>query len=180
MDLYLIRHGIAAPRETWIGRRDADRPLIPKGVSRVECIARGLQSLGVRFDRIVTSPYVRARQTADILSDVQACGRPEVDESLAFGDCAALIESLGIDGERCVALVGHEPDLSDLISVLVTGEHGSRFRMKKGGVARLSIDGPRYGRCASLEWLMAPKAFLCFADASSDETLVEAAAGEQA
>lgn len=163
MELYLVRHGIAAPRESWVGRRDADRPLTPKGVLRVERIARALLTLDVRFRRIVSSPYVRARQTAGILAEVHECRCLQHDEALAFGDCTRLIEQLGRDGADSVALVGHEPDLGELVSMLATGAGGGRFRMKKGGVARLRVGPPYRGRCASLEWLMPPKVFLQFA-----------------
>src|SRR5512138_2993166 len=70
MDLYLIRHAIAVDETTTDYESDSERPLTDKGRKKMRQIARGLRNLGVEFDLILSSPYIRARETAEILADV--------------------------------------------------------------------------------------------------------------
>ena len=158
MDLYLMRHGIAMDREDWLGRPDHERPLVPKGEARVDRVARGLAALGVRFTYLGTSPYVRSMQTAERVARVFGMkDRLRVVEELACGvDAESLVAFLSREvapGDDAL-LVGHEPDLGSLVSLFVTGEPSGEFRMKKGGVAKLSMRALEVGRCARLEWLI--------------------------
>lgn len=142
MHIFLIRHGIAEPRER--GRKDSARALTPKGVARMEAITRGLERLGVRFDRLYHSPWKRAVQTADVLAPLVDGDRISTDR-LAEPPSVELLDE--IEGDR-VALVGHEPWISDLLSLLVLGsiDAGASFAFKKGGVAWLE-GGPERGAC---------------------------------
>ena len=133
MRVYVVRH--AAAEEKRAGKPDAARALTPKGRARFAETARGLERLGVRFDRLLHSPKRRAAETADALAAL-VDGKCAAAPGLARAPDAALLES--IRGER-VALVGHEPHVSALVAWLVVGapELGERFGMKKGGVVAL-------------------------------------------
>jgi len=167
MEIYVMRHGIAAARETWGDRPDRERPLTPKGEKRMRAVARGMKRAGLEFGRILTSPYLRARRTAEIVGDVLGF-EEKIEESTALepgGSPEALIRTLGerTSEARGVLLVGHEPDLGELVSLFVTGARTSEFRMKKGGVAALATDRLALGACARLEWLLAPRHWIAIA-----------------
>jgi phosphohistidine phosphatase len=138
MRLYLIRHAKAKDRSGELA--DAERPLTKSGRARFEQVVRRLHRAGVRFDRVYHSPLLRAVETADLLDPI-IDGEMIVTPRLAEPAGVELLES--IDGES-VALVGHEPWMSDLLFWLVTGwqlrEHrgyAAPFRLEKGGVAVL-------------------------------------------
>jgi phosphohistidine phosphatase len=124
-------------------------------------IARGLKELDAEIDLLITSPYVRAVGTTKILRKAFDLKKDEVVETehlspLGYGDqLIELINEKYADVEN-IALVGHEPFLSNLVSVLVTGDPNLSLTLKKGGVCRLSVDTLQYGRCAILEWLFYP------------------------
>lgn len=160
MDLYILRHAIAVSREDARFRRDSERPLTAKGTAKLRKVVRGMKALGLSFDLILTSPYVRARETAELVADgLGAATKVERTPNLApDGDPRAVMTLIGSrrrEGES-ILLVGHEPCLSRLISVLVSGDERTAITMKKAGLCRLAIQGPRYGRCARLEWLLTP------------------------
>ena len=119
--LYFLRHGKAAPRSTWEGE-DGLRPLTPEGEALMRREAKGMRRLGLAPDVIITSPLVRARQTAELLARHARLEIPliEVAGLGPGGDprvMARRINRLHQD----VAIVGHEPHLSMLGSLLVTG-----------------------------------------------------------
>jgi len=122
--IYLLRHGDAEPGN---GKPDAERELTEKGRRQAEAAGRALAALGVKLDACLTSPKVRARDTAAI-----ACGHlglePEEIPELRGGliDARALAA-----GRGDVLLVGHEPDFSDEIAHLT----GGQIKLKKGGLA---------------------------------------------
>lgn len=160
MNLFLLRHAIAVPHGYPGIDRDGDRPLTPKGEKKMRRIAEGLLALDLTFDLILSSPLVRARQTAEILAKVfDGEKKVKYSDHLAVGGDARMLindvnERFGVVDN--VVLVGHEPSLSELISVLLSGSPGLPFTMKKGGVCNLAIDKLIYGRCATLEWLLTP------------------------
>ncbi|NPV09033.1 MAG: phosphohistidine phosphatase SixA [Anaerolineae bacterium] len=160
MELYLLRHAIATKRDVGGYQDDAERPLTRRGERRMRRIARGLLSLGFRCDAVLTSPYLRSRQTADILVDALNDGpEPLTLDALAPGgshqELVAQISRLHGPDESLV-LVGHQPDLGQLASVLCTGGLSLDLNLRKGGVCRLAVSELSYGRCATLEWLLAP------------------------
>jgi phosphohistidine phosphatase len=166
MDLYVLRHAIAVERGTPGYKNDSDRPLTPQGVKRLRRVARGLKALDLSFDAILSSPYLRAKQTAEIVADELHC-----EKKLEFspllepgGDIRSLIRDIvnRFAGCETLLLVGHEPYLSTLISVLISGDQKVEITMKKGGVCKLSAERLRFGRCAALEWLVAPGVFDSF------------------
>lgn len=159
MKLFILRHGLAA-EPNGLGR-DAERPLTKKGIKKMECVARGMKQLGLEFDRILSSPYKRARQTAEIVAcELKAQKRLECTDLLVpHAATKKLVEHLaGIaPAPGRVLLVGHEPFLSGLVSQLVCGDREASMTLKKGGLVKLSVDKLAEGRCAALEWLVTPK-----------------------
>ena len=161
MKLYILRHGIAVEPGSPGYENDADRPLTPEGESKLRQIAKAIEALEISFDLILSSPFLRARQTAEIVAGVlKARKRMELCESLTPGGSSKkLVDQL----KRFhplpdrVLLVGHEPYLSGLISLLVSGREALAVTMKKGGLCMLSIESLTHGRCATLEWLLTPK-----------------------
>jgi phosphohistidine phosphatase len=157
-EICIMRHGIAADRE--IASTDAKRPLTPEGKDRMREIAQGLMKTGFAPDRIVSSPYLRAAETAEIVARTLDSGlRVEPCEALQpAGSPEALFEFLSMHSERkAVLLVGHEPDLSKLAASLVGAGRNHDFSLKKGGCCLISFDlfPPRApGR---LIWWLTPK-----------------------
>lgn len=167
MNLYILRHGIAIERGARGFENDADRPLTLKGEERVRAVALAMQTLGLSFDVILTSPFLRARQTAEIVADKFAA-RERLRNSVHLAPDGSP-EKLFIELRRMkpapenALLVGHEPYLSALISTLVSGESSLSMLLKKGGLCKLSAESLKYGRCATLEWLLAPRQMLLMA-----------------
>jgi phosphohistidine phosphatase len=161
MDLYILRHAIAVQRGTKDFDDDSQRPLTKEGKQKMYDIARGMRSLGITFDVLLSSPFVRARETAEIVTEVF-----DVKKKLKFTDTLAvggnpeelveeILEQFG--SMESIMLVGHEPYLSEFISTLIAGDSRVPITMKKGGLCKLSVSMLRYGRCATLEWLLAPR-----------------------
>ena len=158
MNLYLLRHGVAAERGAGQYASDAERPLTTKGRRKLRRTAAAMRAMDLSFDVILSSPLVRARQTAELIAKALHCRhRLELTELLAPGAIAAgLVRRLKQLKPQSVLLVGHEPDLSGLVSRLLTGGDGLAITFKKGGLCGLSAERLRAGRCASLEWLLTP------------------------
>ena len=158
MELYLLRHGRAAEPREWRGS-DFDRPLTDDGRERMMREAKGIVQLVPVLDRIVTSPLVRARQTADIVAGALAMqDRLDEDERLGAGfDLDRLANILRAhDGARALMLVGHEPAMSATIGRLIGG---GAVDVKKGSLARVDLPDP--ARLAGeLVWLAPPKILL--------------------
>jgi phosphohistidine phosphatase len=143
MELYLIRHGIAALREDYAN--DEDRPLTNKGREKTAKVAKQLHERGLRFDLILTSPLVRARETAAILQDAGLASN--VEEFIALtpdGDIYAWISWLEERSHKAtrdkgLALVGHQPDLGNWAETLVWGYAKEKLVLKKAGVIGINI-----------------------------------------
>jgi phosphohistidine phosphatase len=161
MDLLIVRHAIAVERGDPAFENDDDRPLTPEGIHKFRLAARGLKEVAPRPDRIVSSPLVRARQTAEILRDAVA-PRSRIhlcDHLVPDGDYGALLEYLTQLGGDCIVLVGHEPHLSGLTSYLLSGERDAATVVyKKGGAALVTLDDPPAAGHGTLEWLIQPGA----------------------
>lgn len=161
MELYLLRHGIAVERGTRGYADDSHRPLTPIGRKKTRKVAKALVNLGIRFDHIFTSPYVRARQTAEIVVEVLKAQRKlRSTGNLVSGasprELVAELKHLCQDQHR-VLLVGHEPDLSEFASLLISGRVDYGMELKKGGLCRLDASPLSAGRCASLQLLLTPR-----------------------
>ena len=162
MDLYILRHGVAEKREAWT-EDDSLRPLTKEGEKKLRHIAQGMKRLGLKFDHVLTSPYTRAHETAKIVAkELKLKKSLTVLPALASeGEPRKVIAELAVhqDQWESVLVVGHEPYLSKLISVLSYGNTTGGIAMRKGGLCRLSCGTLRYGHCATLEWLIPPKVF---------------------
>jgi phosphohistidine phosphatase len=133
--LWLLRHAEAEPRG---GVPDEQRALTERGERQARAAGAALAALGVRLDAVLTSPRVRALDTAKLACDaLDAALEPAVHGPLSAGfdgDRALdLLESFGADAH--LLLVGHEPDLSGVVAELT----GARVRLKKGGIAALDV-----------------------------------------
>ena len=155
--LFLIRHGIAEERgDAWPD--DNKRPLSEDGIERFQKSARGLARLDVWIDVVLTSPLVRARQTAEILASAFD-PRPSIItvESLApGGSYASLLTDLEKHGRKTrIALVGHEPGIGELGARLIGSRHS--FEFKKGAVCRIDLDEIPPVSPGDLRWFLTPK-----------------------
>lgn len=160
MNLYILRHGIAVEHGAAGYEDDDQRPLTGKGERKIWVITEAMKALEISFDSILSSPLVRARQTAEIVAEaLKAKKRMELTDTLSPQESAKpLIEYLDEQGSvDDVLLVGHEPFLSRLISLLISGDSESSILLKKGGFCKLSTQELRHGQCATLEWLLTPK-----------------------
>ncbi len=161
MELLIVRHATAVDHGDPAYPRDEDRPLTPDGIHKFRAAARGLREMGVRLDRVVTSPLVRARQTAEVLRDALA---PEADLDVSRhlapgGDYEALLRDVAALGAERVAVVGHEPHLSGLVSHTLVGARGrASVLLKKGAAALVVFEGAPGAGAGTLEWLLQPGA----------------------
>lgn len=158
MDLYLVRHAIAEPRNPE-RMEDARRALTRQGVKRFEAAARGLRALGIGVDRVLASAYARAWSTAEILHAEAAWPAPMRWRELQPGvDPAECLASLAGRAEVALALVGHEPQLSRLASLLVSGNpDATALELKKGGVVCLGAPDSLAPDTGVLRWSASPK-----------------------
>jgi len=160
MELFLLRHGIAVERGTPGFKDDFTRPLTPKGRRQLRKIATAMKKMDLDFDLILSSPFLRAKQTAEIIAaGLKLKKHLKFSNALAVGGDPAVLfrqlERLKPSPEKLL-LVGHEPYLSQLISLLTTGGLQLHLVLKKGGLCKLDVDKLHAGKCASLEWLLAP------------------------
>ncbi len=155
MDVYLVRHAVAEERAPRGG--DAARALTAEGRREFTRAAAGFSRLEPELTRILTSPLLRARQTAEILREQLSGPEPEAWPPLAPGVALErLLADLRGAGEA-VALVGHEPCLGRLLSLAVSGRAGDGTPLRKGGIARLVFErAPRPGG-GRLAWLLTPR-----------------------
>jgi phosphohistidine phosphatase len=156
MRVYFLRHGIAEDRHP--NGTDFDRRLTDEGIAEMEAVARGIHRLELRFDVILASPLVRARQTAEIVArelGAEAVLREarRLASGAGFGDLQHLLE--GQPAKAHVLLVGHEPDFSGFVARL-TG--GGRVKMKKAGLACVDTAAVEPG-AGELRWLLNPDHF---------------------
>lgn len=156
-ELYLIRHGLAEARgEAWPD--DTKRPLTERGTGRVRKGAHGLAAIGVSFDVILTSPLVRAKQTADVLASALDPRPPIVqcDALAPGGSYQALIGELDKLGRRTrIALVGHEPGIGELAAKFAGLRQPLEF--KKGAIRRIDLDALPPDGPGRLRWFLTPK-----------------------
>jgi phosphohistidine phosphatase len=171
LSLHLLRHADAGDPEAWQGD-DAARPLSEKGVRQAEALGRHLALVEFETDAILSSPRLRALQTAQILG--KALGlKPTIDErlggSLDLRLVAAMLQDAG--GPANPVLVGHDPDFSELLAEL-TG--APRMSMKKGAIARVDVRGGVRSGSGVLRWLLPPDLVLAQDRPSAGGTSVKA------
>lgn len=166
MEIYIVRHAIAMERDEWSGSDDK-RPLTEKGRKKMEQIARGMASMEIDFTHIYSSPLVRAQQTAEILQEVLHIDHlDETDLLIPSADPTAMIPFLNkLPDNAEVALVGHEPHVSELLSYLLSGQHQSFAAFKKAAVARLGGFAPLRAGHLTLRWFMEPNHLVAIGEA---------------
>lgn len=172
MHLYLLRHGVAADLSLGI-KRDADRPLTKEGWKKMRDEARGMRKLGIEFDLIFTSPYLRTRQTAMAVAEVYQFDADSIIsiESLASGRPFAhppyrnpeVFTDIGVYDFQRALIVGHMPDMSEMASLLLTGEINTHFEFKKGSLCLIEVDGLPPRHPGVLRWMLTPKQLMMLA-----------------
>lgn len=161
MKLYLMRHGIAEEPSDFPGRPDGERRLTPEGIEKTRLLAAALRRLGVRFETLLTSPMVRARETADIVAGAfDGNWEPKVVPALAANiRHGPMLEGLStaLEGVDSAFVVGHEPGLGQLTSIFLTGGTNLTSDFKKAGVCLISFHGQAKPNEGVLEWFVPPK-----------------------
>ncbi len=164
MELYLIRHGIA--EDKGLGIKDEERSLTKEGRQKTEKVAQQLVKLGLNFDLILTSPLVRARQTAEILIAEKLSSQSEESSHLAPGGQISSwlkdwLEPRNYSQNTQLALIGHEPDLTIWAEILLWGEVKGSLVLRKAGMIGIKLPetGSPLGR-SQMFWLTPPKYLL--------------------
>jgi len=159
MELYIVRHGIAINREDPKSPPDPERYLTEEGIEKTKEVARGVRALGVTADLFLSSPYVRALETAEIFASALDYPKQKIaktDLLLPGAEPSALFRELAKDRKSAsVFLFGHAPHVDDLIATALGTRHHVTA-MKKAGVALLDMKrvSPPSGL---LTWLAVPK-----------------------
>ena len=160
MDVYVLRHGVADERDCEKYPDDDLRPLIPEGIDKLTRQAKGLSATGFSVDLVISSPLVRAVQTAEaVMTGLEIASELAYSETLApEAHPYLLLEELASkhSSRERVMVVGHEPHLSSFVSMVVTGHPDGLIRLKKGALCKLRIPRPDGVRSGWLEWLMTP------------------------
>lgn len=160
MDLYILRHAIAVDPGSPAYQDDSQRPLTARGSAKMKQIASGLRHMQIEFDLILSSPYLRACETAGILAKsyrmpekmiLTPALQPEAPASQIINEINEKYPQA-----NAVVLVGHQPHLNTLISMLISGDPTLHINLKKGGLCHLHVEKLRYDCCATLEWLLYP------------------------
>ncbi|HEX6663750.1 MAG TPA: histidine phosphatase family protein [Gaiellaceae bacterium] len=159
LNLYLVRHAFAAHADPSRWPDDSKRPVTADGARRFAAAARGLRRLVPDVDVVLSSGFARAWETAEILRDVTGWPEPRECAALEAGKPAESgLEALRERDEASVALVGHEPYLSRLASLLCAGgEDVMNLELKKGAVAFVVVDGEPSPGNGLLRWSVRPK-----------------------
>lgn len=157
--LFLVRHAFAAHADPARWPDDAERPLTEEGAARFREAARGLRRIVPTVDLMLSSGFARAWQSAELLHDAAGWPAPEECPELEVGrPPSAALAVLRRHTVRSVAVVGHDPQLSMLASLLCTGsEEALQIELKKGAVAAFSFGGPVAPGRGSLRWIVPPK-----------------------
>lgn len=171
MNLLFVRHAIAEKREEWNETHLSDffRPVTKRGIIRFTDVALGLSLFVPKIDLILTSHYTRSVQTAEILhaqyNDAELKYTQELNPDTKVQKVVDLIwdyielnEEQSKDEEETIAIVGHQPELTQIISMILINKKDINLRLKKGGAALLAIRNSR----PELKWLMSGRQLVQF------------------
>ncbi|MDP9122470.1 MAG: histidine phosphatase family protein [Acidobacteriota bacterium] len=167
MKLLMVRHAIAEEPEEFArtGRDDRQRPLTDEGRKRMKQGARGLRSMVPEIDLLATSPLTRAAQTAAIIDSVYGgLTEVEIEELSPESSPVEFLRWLRKQNGATVAVVGHEPSISLVLSWLLTGTERRLFSFRKGGACLLDFPGEVGAGTANLLWAMTPAQLRDLAD----------------
>jgi phosphohistidine phosphatase len=160
VELYLVRHGIAFERDATRWPDDGERPLSPEGEASFRVAARGLRRIVPTVDLVLSSPFARAWQTAELLADEAGWPPPKPEPAFeADQRVTRMVSALRSQSDhQSVAVVGHEPNLSELTAHLLIGaEEDFAIEIKKGGVVCLGLEGAVRRGSGWLRWSVSPK-----------------------
>jgi phosphohistidine phosphatase len=155
IELYFLRHADAGDPDGWTGP-DAERPLSPKGRRQAERLGRHLKAIAFAPDAIVTSPKLRAAETARLVADaldLDVTTDARLGSGFDMTTVEAILDAAGMP--RKAVLVGHDPDFSETLAELVGA---AAVPMKKGAIARVDLEVPIEPGEAVLRWLIPPDA----------------------
>ena len=159
MEVILIRHAKAGDRDPNSWPDDDQRPLTPDGIEEQHQAAKVMKRMGIKFDFLVASPLVRARQTAEAIAEGYRWEEaPQVDEALGHGySVGAVVKLLAkFPPDARVALVGHDPDLSHLAAALIDPDGAARIALKKSGVIGIDFEGAVEAGAGALVYQLKP------------------------
>lgn len=162
MNLYFMRHGVAVPADDPAVSQDSERPLTDKGVKRMRRAARGLQHLKIPFEAVLTSPVLRARQTAEIVAATLGM-ETQLEETSGLAPESTvehlLFSLTRYQDRKHLLLVGHEPLLSRTMASLLCGSSGKimEIAVRKGSLCRIELDGMPPKGPGILHWFLTSK-----------------------
>jgi len=159
MELYFLRHGLAGQHGDPKYKDDSLRPLTAEGQEKMRRAAHGMLSLGLKFDAIISSPYLRAKQTAEIIAQAYKLKENKIyltNNLLPPATAEELLQEISVSFPKSknVLLVGHEPHLSEMISSLLNCNKSLDIDFKKGSLCNLSIAQDWKNSDAILNWLL--------------------------
>ena len=161
MNLLVVRHAIAMDKDVFAqsGKSDDLRPLTEAGTKKMRAITRGLRSQVPKLNHLASSPLTRSVETAAILAKSYGFEEPELTTTLSPEAPLEGFEAWCKPHEalRAIAIVGHEPHLSSLVTWLLAGPHDSRLQLKKGGACLLEFDSAPRRDSGTLLWLLTPR-----------------------
>lgn len=160
MDLFFLRHAKAYERSPKF-RPDSIRPLTPEGEAQMQQVACGIKRLEIDFDLVLSSPYVRAAKTAEIFHDIVKKGKLHMTHAMVSeAEPSAILEEIAekYSKFKSIVIVGHEPHMTKVMSIILSGQPDLSIDFKKAGIAKFCIDDEiKAGKCACLKWLMTPR-----------------------
>jgi len=158
--LLVVRHAIALDRvdAAIYSVADGDRALTPDGIRKMKKAVQGLKLICPKLDVIVSSPWLRARQTAELIAEAYPKAKVVDSELLLPGQPPEMLMKMldNLSQGKEVAIVGHEPDLSQWAGWAMTGKQRSLFELKKGGACQLVFEDNMEAGKASQRWLLTP------------------------
>ena len=168
MELYFLRHAIAAEKAEAGVAADVDRPLTSEGAQKMKKAAEGMKKLNLGVDKIIASPYIRAKHTAEIAAEgLGFGGKIRLSDALipnaVFRDFSKLLKEQAANAR--LLLVGHQPSMGDFVSELVTGNQGGlSIDFKKGSLCLVEIHGASTPVSGVLVWSLTSKQLGLMAD----------------
>ena len=161
MELLILRHAIAFPKDATRWPDDVGRPLTPEGVKRARRAAAGLRRIATRPGLVLTSPLVRARDTAAIFAHAAHWPKARECEALSpQGSPEGVLEALRQQAGKCdcVAVVGHQPHLGQLLALCLGGDaRPEAIELRKSGLVSLQFEGPPRSGQGVLRWSLTPR-----------------------
>lgn len=157
MDLFIIRHGIAIDRHEV--SKDSDRYLTEEGKDKMRIVGKGLKKLGVNFDYILSSPYIRAVQTSEIIAEETGFNKNDIiktEHLQPSGNWRKIFNT--VKKGKYVAIFGHDPMFSDIVAELLEA-NGISTPVKKGSVCRIFLENIDT-LTGELKWFIPPKVFV--------------------